>query len=495
MNKTAIILLLNFLTLQITGQSNSWIYLSDKNYDEQITDIIEEDQNNIFFVGYIKEELNSYYSYGSIYKLDYFGSVIDSNYITNTDSSVIIRAILYDTTTNTSILNVITQSKTEEHNHCAFHLRKIDSDLNTVYKSKSYLFPSNYHDIQTYATFGLNNNIITFGYIFTGVYTPRMFIYETNYLFDSIKAKVFINDGAILPMKLKQLNNFNYWIIGELHPKYLLIDTLLNIISDGEWRIPHEMNGSYGIKWDTDTSFYLAGDAAYDSAQNHSSPHDIGFIHQFHPLDTTGYIYNNWGAIDTNDYPAFWGALDYKNKDSIFIGGTKNINLPNLNFSPTPSWYVLLQTDSMLNIRWERFYGGDAYYNMTKLIATNDGGCIMAGTRFDYLEHPNIHERDIFILKVDAEGLIVSAEGKPSELMHEALVFPNPGSSYLRVRVAAQYKQSTFMLYDISGKQVLSQQITDKWAEVNTTFLKTGTYIYKIYNNEGLFERGKWVKR
>ncbi|RLD86070.1 MAG: hypothetical protein DRJ02_09235 [Bacteroidetes bacterium] len=79
--------------------------------------------------------------------------------------------------------------------------------------------------------------------------------------------------------------------------------------------------------------------------------------------------------------------------------------------------------------------------------------------------------------------------------MHEALVFPNPGSSYLRVRVAAQYKQSTFMLYDISGKQVLSQQITGKWAEVNTTFLKTGTYIYKIYNNEGLFERGKWVKR
>ncbi|RLD86071.1 MAG: hypothetical protein DRJ02_09240 [Bacteroidetes bacterium] len=41
----------------------------------------------------------------------------------------------------------------------------------------------------------------------------------------------------------------------------------------------------------------------------------------------------------------------------------------------------------------------------------------------------------------------------------------------------------------------MSQQITDKWAEVNTTFLKTGTYIYKIYNNEGLFERGKWVKR
>jgi hypothetical protein len=47
----------------------------------------------------------------------------------------------------------------------------------------------------------------------------------------------------------------------------------------------------------------------------------------------------------------------------------------------------------------------------------------------------------------------------------------------------------------MSGKKVLSQQITGRWGEMNTTFLKTGTYVYKIHSNDGLLERGKWVKR
>jgi hypothetical protein len=486
MLKTYISFILFLLSSQLPGQSNSWEFFLNTNDDRRIDDILEGEQDNLYFIGYTKEEPNEYN--GFIYKTDHYGNILDSSFIINTDSSTIIRSILKDNSEG-YILGVKTLSKTSEHNNCGFHLMHIDTELNTTYRSKNYLFPTEYYDIEITIDYGRNNNIIVFGYIFPGYYSPRALVYELNLTFDSIRANIYLDDGPILPMKIKQLNNLNFWVIGELYSKYILIDSMLNIID--KWDIPHYMNGSYGVKWDSDTSFFLAGDL-------HTNPptdHDIGFLHQKYPFDTTGFYFNNWGSFDTTDYPAFWGALDYKNKDSIFIGGTKNINIHNLNFSPSPSWYVLLQTDSMLNIRWERFYGGDAYYNMTKLIATNDGGCIMAGTRFDYLEHPNIHERDIFILKVDAEGLIVSAEGKPSELMHEALVFPNPGSSYLRVRVAAQYKQSTFMLYDISGKQVLSQQITGKWAEVNTTFLKTGTYIYKIYNNEGLFERGKWVKR
>jgi hypothetical protein len=105
-----------------------------------------------------------------------------------------------------------------------------------------------------------------------------------------------------------------------------------------------------------------------------------------------------------------------------------------------------------------------------------------------------VHERDIFVVKLDREGLLV---GKPDYEINitEALVFPNPGTDYLKVRIAAQYKQSTFDLFDMNGRKVLSQQINGKWGEVNTTLLHTGTYIYKIYNTEGLFESGKWVKQ
>jgi len=209
-------------------------------------------------------------------------------------------------------------------------------------------------------------------------------------------------------------------------------------------------------------------------------------------MDTTGHLFNQWGVSDTVDFPAVWNGIDFKNKDSIFIGGTRNFWIGN--YHNWPSWFIVLQTDSMLNIRWERFYGGDAYYLMCKIIAANDGGCLVAGTRYDYL-HTTEQQRDIIILKLNSEGLITGNEEKPSIKIQEAIVFPNPGTSEIKVRVAAQYRQSVFKLYDINGKLVLTRNIISKWGEANTAFLNPGTYIYRITSNDGLYESGKWVKQ
>ena len=225
MYKNYVILILFFLSSQLFGQSNPWKILLNTSDDRQVYDIIEGEANNIYFTGSVREQDCYDYS-GFVYKTDFNGFLVDSCFYSNTDSSIVVTSILKDAS-DTYTLGLKTFNKTSEFNGCGFLLRRINTELNTVKKSKSYLFPTNYHGIQTYVTLGLNNNIITFGYIFTGVYSPRMFIYETNYLFDSIKAKIFINDGSIVPMKLKQLNSFNYWIIGEVHPKYLLIDLFL----------------------------------------------------------------------------------------------------------------------------------------------------------------------------------------------------------------------------------------------------------------------------
>jgi hypothetical protein len=74
-------------------------------------------------------------------------------------------------------------------------------------------------------------------------------------------------------------------------------------------------------------------------------------------------------------------------------------------------------------------------------------------------------------------------------------VFPNPGSNYLKVRVAAHYKQSIFELFDLNGRIVLTKSINGKWGEINTSALPSGSYIYRVWNEEGLFESGKWWKR
>jgi len=155
---------------------------------------------------------------------------------------------------------------------------------------------------------------------------------------------------------------------------------------------------------------------------------------------------------------------------------------------------MLFQTDSQLNVRWERFYGGDAYYVMRNLIATRDGGCLIAGTRYDYLNDP-VPQTDIIVLKLNSEGLMVSQNELEESLLREAIVYPNPGSEAIQIRLAVQHPKALLELFDSQGKLVLSQQLHNKESRINTAQLPTGTYIYRLSAATGLNESGKWLKQ
>ena len=453
-----------------------------------INDVLETKNESILFVG----RSGNYESFtfdGFLLKLSESGAFIDSlNYLKQDTSTNIVNIL--ETDYSDTLYNLSISFK--KNNNSGFILVNTDTMFNMA-NEKIYNLPIN--DIITTLTLinGNDGKLIVGGSFKNTQIHYYLFIYKFSNSFDSIAAKHFINTPSIILGGIHELNDQSFWIIDGTSPYYWHIDSGLNLISSQAGNVPHYLTGNYSIKWDSDTSFLLAGDY-YVRGLPRITDHDIGFFHQYTPFDSTGNIFNWWGTIDTLDAPAYFGALDYKNKDSIFIGGSKNLQYGNQLFGTIPSWYVLLQTDSMLNIRWERFYGGDACYNMTKLIATNDGGCIMAGTRFDYKAHPNIRERDIYIVKVNAEGLITSANGQIAPVVHEAIVYPNPGRDYLRVRVGVQHKQSVFKLFDMTGHLVLTKNIEGKTAKINTRFLQPGTYIYTITNNNGLTENGKWVK-
>lgn len=121
------------------------------------------------------------------------------------------------------------------------------------------------------------------------------------------------------------------------------------------------------------------------------------------------------------------------------------------------------------------------------------GGCLLGGIKHEFTYEDG--KTDAHIIKVNSQGLITGNPNNSKIEIKEALVFPNPGSEYLRVRIAAQYQQSTFELFDLNGKLIISKKTQGKWEKISTTFLPRGTYIFKIHNKDGLFESGKWVKK
>lgn len=198
------------------------------------------------------------------------------------------------------------------------------------------------------------------------------------------------------------------------------------------------------------------------------------------------------GATDTSDYPGFYGNLDYLDTDNIYYGGTMNMGLGT--YLPIDSWFFLNKLDSNLEVQWQKFYGGDAYYSLWDLIATQDGGCLMAGSVYDDQMHDNF--RDIYIIKVNEDGLIVGTGEESGGLMaQDAIVYPNPGNEFLKVQSGPQINGALFELFDLYGNLILSSTLNERMETINTNAHTPGTYPYRVTYQNKIVASGKWVKQ
>ncbi len=474
--------LIFLFSYSLAAQNNSFEYITSSPHDEYISDLIETQDGNIYYCGGYSALDNPNKRIGTVMTLDRYGVLIDSlnfNYI----GKSCFFSTLIPSQENEFITLMIEYDTVGERKDAGFLLSRMDKHLN-LFDSVHHFFPSNYRLDFLTATHESDGTTFIGGDVLNETNYGRPLFYEFDSNFDSVKAKIFLSELGEFT-QIRSIYDGQYWAIRLVGSKICILDSTLNIVS--KKRIPYSLAGNIGVKWDSDSSFYLVGDKLLPLPS-----HNLGFIRQFDPVDTAGIIFNQWGVSDTFDLPAIINGIDFKNKDSIYISGMRNVFGGYHN--PWPSWFIILQTDSMLNIRWERFYGGDAFYLMGKIIASRDGGCIIGGMRYDYQNEPE-EQLDIIILKLNENGIIVGDNENPTLEMQESIVYPNPGTNEIKVRIAAQHPESLFQLFDMKGKQIVSQEIIGKWGAINTGFLKSGTYIYRITSKQGLFESGKWVKR
>ncbi len=490
---TLVLFLASFFPISLLSQKSYNLIINSIN-DEAVKSVVEDSLGNYYIVGY---RTNPYIldfdkAIGSIWKLDNGLNLVDSLYISNVNKAVQFLNIDLLESGNFIVSGISYDTAMRYYRH-SIDLYKINNQLE-ITDQASFAFSDtiSYRSMKQVITY--DNEILISGFLRNGYgFSPYYsFLGRFNIEgLDSINLKIMPSDYWYNSFTHK-LPGDDYFVAGSvknggnLPYQYIIFDSLFNYKT--HYDIP-EANNPFSAKWDTDTSFYMVGHVSTSRGI-----HMIGVLNQKSINKLNDYNYNEFGNDDTINVVSTRIGLDFINKDSIFIGGTYNFAWGQDVFANVPSWYSIIQTDSLLNVRWERFYGGDAYYIQRVTIATNDGGCLLAGERYDYQNATEL-ERDIYILKLNSEGLLTNTPDKPQIQMQEAIVFPNPGSNYLKVRVAAQYPQSTFDLYDINGNLIKRKEINGKWGRVETTFLPTRSYVYKIYNSQGLYETGKWVKQ
>ncbi|MCD4723685.1 MAG: T9SS type A sorting domain-containing protein [Bacteroidales bacterium] len=181
--------------------------------------------------------------------------------------------------------------------------------------------------------------------------------------------------------------------------------------------------------------------------------------------------------------------MDYFSPSYIYSGGTHNFQIGI--WVPGPSWIVIARMNENLEIESEKYIGGDATYNFKTITATPDTGVLITATWYDFVSQS--YERDVIIQKLLYEDFIsvgINEDGKLN--ICSAIVYPNPGRNQLHIRTTLY--NATFMLYDQSGKQIISKQINQNITNINVSSQPPGNYYWHIIDGSKIIETGKWIK-
>lgn len=410
------------------------------------------------------------------------------------------------------------------------------------------LYPDKTYSIKSIVNDG--DDFVGVGYIKQDSINFDLLIIKFDNMFNVISERIYVTNKIYIPKKIiKDIDN-NYVAVGNYIMNYddfpLIVKFNSNLDSIRFVELPDSI---YGWYWDikenknktgylvlTEAQIIQSGNCELKLAEynhnlymdtvycyNPSNVYSSGWKNQFefyknksiiigglfvYPTSTyqdeasmflkldTNYNITKWkkfGSVDTSEYPAFIRSFAITADNYIYNCATSNIyNMNYYPFQQQPSWILLNKVDSNFNIVWKKYYGGDAYYNPFDIIATPDGGCIITGFRYDHLTQNQ--ETDVFVLKVDNNGLITNIKENQGIKSYNAILYPNPATTIINIRVVENYQNSKISISDISGKQIMFEQIEGTAKQLNIANLKPGVYLYNIINNSEIVERGKFVK-
>ena len=457
--------------------------------DQVINDVVEDSEGNFIFVGRVHHIENSYSS-GYLIKIDNAGNLIQEGLIEETDTSschffnihyfdnhFYILGSKWVTYPNISKLWYIKLNST---------LEIVDEKLFNVPTGKWFSYMNSIIDS--------DSNLVLAGY--TGRidnlqnYHPDPAFYKISLNGDSISSN-FMSETLIYRLAfdiIENPDNTAYYAFVSRFDNSSIGDKMtlnMNLDSINIQPIPLGIFDNYSPIYLTDSSILLCGDGSpFES--------EVYALNVISINDQTELIDYNYFKIndEMRDHPAVYNGVS-KNDNNIYIGGTSNFDYYNPFYSSMDSWFHLIKINPDITPIWEYWYGGDAYYQLYSILATGDGGCLMVGNRYD--NETQNGERDVYIVKVNSEGLIVWTQ-EIEVNNNPSVVYPNPGTSSLQVKT--YQKEWLVELFNLNGQLMIKQPVNADENTIDTQMLNPGMYFYRLTDLKNkTVESGKWVKQ
>lgn len=216
----------------------------------------------------------------------------------------------------------------------------------------------------------------------------------------------------------------------------------------------------------------------------------------------------DWGTYNGSNlgYPAFGGnyGSDYTSIDEsggIYLSGVTGLHT---NFATTDAYQSNLigQTDGYVckfdnqgQKVWGTYYGGNLFeYDMNMQPSGNNTFYVLGvSSSTSGLTTTNCYQPEMSTYDIDngTPQNIFIAYFEPIPLTtknfneNPILIYPNPTKNQFTISLKnAHFENSTFDFFDMIGKKIMSQKLTNNETIINTTNFSKGIYLVKIISDE-----------
>ena len=190
------------------------------------------------------------------------------------------------------------------------------------------------------------------------------------------------------------------------------------------------------------------------------------------------------------DLSSMYLGVDLREYNSIYYTYTMYVGY----YGNLDSWICIDNLDNNLNKIKTLYYGMDDRHHdrVINVKTTNDGGVIIIHSADDLDSDKGYN----FVTKFPASAFLNIEEAHAHNLKL-AVAYPNPGGDVMNIRTGL--RNATLSVYDMQGRKIHEQEITDDVTSIDASKWESGTYVWKLgIRNEELgmkcVESGKWVK-
>ena len=197
-------------------------------------------------------------------------------------------------------------------------------------------------------------------------------------------------------------------------------------------------------------------------------------------------------GIPDFDFVAEGRAVDVSDDQSLFFCYSLNVGL----WLSNDSWVVIEHLDNDFNTITEVYYSTDSdllWYCAESITLAKDGGVLMTAHSRDLTD---LNHWGSVVVKFPAEAFVGIEEAHENGLK-VAIAYPNPGKDVLNIRTGLQ--KARVEVYDMSGRLMHRQDITENVTGIDAGGWAAGTYIWKVVVGTSTgsvteAETGKWIK-